>query len=166
MNPELFLSPVSDTFHGRDVFAPVAAHLAAGVPFERVGPALDPDGLVDLVLPEPLERDGGLDTAVLFIDSFGNTRLAGEPADLARLDGDPSATAPRPGRRYLVRAAGLPADGLVVAWRTTFGEVEPGAALLYHDADYDGLAIAINQGSAADAFGLVIDQSVRIDPGP
>lgn len=80
-NRELFLAEVSSTFHGRDLFAPVAAHLAAGVPLERVGPAIAPASLVDLRLPEPVVVDAGLETAVLFIDSFGNVRLAGQPED-------------------------------------------------------------------------------------
>jgi S-adenosylmethionine hydrolase len=161
---DLFLPTVSDTFHGRDLFAPVAAHLAAGVPFEHVGPVVDAADLVDLRLPDAAIRDGGLDTAVLFIDSFGNARLAGHPVDLARLDPATSAApGPTSGQRYRVRGAGFPADGLVVAWRSTFGDAEPGEPLLYDDADYDGLAIAIDQGSAADTFGLAVDQPIRID---
>lgn len=154
-NAALFLPVVSSTFHGRDIFAPVAAHLARGVPLQDVGPALDPGDLVDLVLPGATARDGGLDSAVLFIDSFGNVRIAGQPEDLAAVAG-PLA----PGRRFRV----VIGDTVhVMPWHPTFGAVAAGENLLYDDADYDGLGIAVNQGSAAARFGLAIDDPVRIE---
>ena len=157
---DLFLPHVSSTFHGRDIFSPVAAHLANGVPLERVGPAIDRAELVDMRLPEPVVEDGALDTSVLFIDSFGNARLAGGPEDLAqcaRVDGELES-----GRTFLVTGGSIGPDGVRVAWHPTFGDVGPGEPLLYEDADYGGLGIAVNQGSAADRFGLVIDTPVRI----
>lgn len=155
----LFLPDVSSTFHGRDVFAPVAAHLAAGTSLADVGPALAPDGLVDLHLPEPEVRAGRLETAVLFIDSFGNVRLAGQPADLAAAVGRRL----EPGRRFLVSGGAIGAGGMSVPWQRTFGEVGSGAPLLYDDADYGGLALAVNQASAAERFGLDIDVPVRLE---
>src|SRR5574342_263363 len=68
---EYLLHPVSATFHGRDVFAPVAGHLARGLPVERVGPEIaDP---VRLEIPRP-ERDasGAILGVVLWVDGFGN----------------------------------------------------------------------------------------------
>ncbi len=65
-----FRRPVSRTFHGRDVFAPVAAHLAAGVPIAEFGPRVaDP---VRLALPAPAAARGGLTGHIVFIDRFGN----------------------------------------------------------------------------------------------
>jgi S-adenosylmethionine hydrolase len=156
---ELFLPRVSSTFHGRDIFSPVAAHLANGVPLDLVGPAIDPGELVDLTLPEPVVRPRALETAVLFIDSFGNARLAGQPEDLARAAGDEL----RLGQSFRVTGGSLPPDGLVVAWHATFGEVPPGEPLLYEDADYGGLGIAVNQDSAAIRYGLDIDTPLRIE---
>jgi len=161
-NAGLFLPHVSTTFHGRDVFAPVAAHLADGTALADVGPPIAPDALVDLRLPEPVARSGGLDTAVLFIDSFGNVRLAGQPEDLAALVNGPL----EPGRRFRISAVAIGAGGLEVTWQSTFGEVAPAASLLYDDADYGGLALAVNQGSAAERYGLEIDTPVRIEPAP
>jgi S-adenosylmethionine hydrolase len=152
---EYFLPSVSSTFHGRDVFAPVAAHLAAGVPLERLGPPVDPSTLVDLRLPEPVVRDGGLDSAVLFVDSFGNCRVAGERADLEAIVG--ALTSDTPVR---VVIGGL---GHEMTWADTFGDVEAGRSLVYDDADYAGLAIAVNQGSAAERYGLAIDVPVRLE---
>jgi S-adenosylmethionine hydrolase len=159
---DLFLTRVSSTFHGRDIFSPVAAHLANGVPLERVGPAIDPGTLVDLTLPEARVGDGVLETAVLLIDSFGNARLAGQPADLARSAGG-ELTA---GRRFRVSGGSIPAGGCEVSRHRAFGEVQPGEALLYDDADYGGLGISVNQASAAERFGLTIDMPVRIEARP
>ncbi len=69
-NTRLFREPVSRTFHGRDVFAPVAAHLACGIDFESLGPAArDP---VRLQRPAPLHANGALQGQVVFVDHFGN----------------------------------------------------------------------------------------------
>lgn len=161
-NRALWLETVSHTFHGRDVFAPVAAHLAAGTPFEEVGPALELADVTDLVLPAATPRDGGLDTSVLLIDAFGNCRLAGETGDLAAAFGEM-----QPGRRFelvLEERGTHPAGRVPVSWVATFGEVPVGAPLLFEDADYAGPALAVNQGSAAERLGLVLDTQVRIEP--
>lgn len=155
-NRDLCLPTVSSTFHGRDLFAPVAAHLAGGLDPAVVGPSADIASLVDLRFPEAVARNGGLDTAVLFIDRYGNARLAGQPADLASI-GAPLA----PGRAYRVT---IGEHRLDVPWHPTFGDVEPGAPLLYEDADYGGLGIALNQASAAGQLGLRLDTPVRIEP--
>ncbi|HYI67408.1 MAG TPA: SAM-dependent chlorinase/fluorinase [Candidatus Limnocylindrales bacterium] len=155
-NRALWRTSVSHTFHGRDLFAPVAAHLAAGTPIEEVGPRIDPAELVRLDLPRASVRDGGLDTSVLFVDAFGNCRLAGQPAELAALR-----ARLEPGDRFSVRIGSSVQE---VPWQPTFGVVDAGALLLYEDADYAGLAIGLNQGSAAERLGLATDTPVRIEP--
>jgi S-adenosylmethionine hydrolase len=77
-NEAYFLQPVSRTFHGRDVFAPVAAHLSRGVRIQKFGPALK--DFVRLTWPEPRMRRGGLEGEVVYIDRFGNaiTNLEGK----------------------------------------------------------------------------------------
>jgi S-adenosyl-L-methionine hydrolase (adenosine-forming) len=155
-NRSLWRSSVSQTFHGRDIFAPVAAHLAGGTPIGEVGPVIDPVELVRLDLPRAELREGGLDTSVLFVDAFGNCRLAGQPADLAALR-----TRLEPGDRFSVRIGSTIHE---MPWQPTFGAVEAGAPLLYEDADYAGLAIGINRGSAAERLGLALDTPVRIEP--
>ena len=159
---DLFLTRVSSTFHGRDIFSPIGAQLANGLPLERVGPAIDPGTLVDLTLPEARVGDGVLETAVLLIDSFGNARLAGQPADLARSAGGDLIA----GRSFRVSGGSIPDGGSEVAWHSTFGEVDAGEPLLYEDADYGGLGISINQASAAERFGLAIDTPLRIEAAP
>lgn len=72
-NPEYFLDPVSNTFHGRDIFAPVGAHLALGLPFNRLGPPLDHSALERLDLPQTrISADGALLGAVIDVDRYGN----------------------------------------------------------------------------------------------
>jgi len=157
-NPALWREAVaSSTFHGRDIFAPVAAHLAGGTPITEAGSEIDPASLEPLAFPDPTIRDGTLTTSVLYVDAFGNCRLAGQPADLASLRG-----ALAPGDRFRVRIGS--AEPLVVPWQTTFGAVRIGEPLLYDDADYAGLGIGVNQGSAADRLSLSHDTSLTIEP--
>lgn len=157
-NADLFLTKVSSTFHGRDIFSPVGAHLANGLAITAVGPEIEQSSLVDLRFPEAHVAGRVLETAVLMIDSFGNARLAGQPDDLARAAGRDLT----PGRRFRV-AGGSITGGADVAWHSTFGEVGAGEPLLYEDADYGGLGISVNQASAAERFGLEIDTALRIE---
>jgi S-adenosylmethionine hydrolase len=155
-NPRLWRDEVSSTFHGRDVFAPVAARLASGTPLADAGDALEITGLTPLAFPTARVRNGSLETGVLFIDTFGNCRLAGDLDDLAALVGEVES-----GRRFTVHAAGT---ATTLAYEPTFGRVSPGTPILYRDADYAGLGLAVNQGSAAERFGLEPDSAVRIEP--
>jgi S-adenosylmethionine hydrolase len=72
-NPDYWHTPnPSTTFHGRDIFAPVGAHLASGVPLEQLGRNLDPASLVSLSLPTPQRRDREFCGRIQYIDYFGN----------------------------------------------------------------------------------------------
>jgi hypothetical protein len=158
-NRQLMLPRTTSTFHGRDIFAPMAAHLAMGRAFEEVGPVIAPAGLVHLEFPAPTAVPGGLDTTVLFVDSFGNIRLAGEPSDLEAVVGPVA-----PGRPLSVEFAahgGQPAVAQIVPWARTFGERPPGAPLLYANS-FGQLAIADNQGDAAARLGVAAGRLVRI----
>lgn len=160
-NPDLMLPRASSTFHGRDVFAPVAAHLAAGRPFADVGQSIEVDTLASLAFPAPVSNDGGLDSTVLYIDSFGNIRLAGAPVDLEAAVGRLTT-----GRSFQVEFPvheGSPAVRESMPWSRTFGERPAGAPLLYENS-FGGLAIADNQGSAAARLGIESGRSVRIRP--
>ena len=74
-NPEYALETISRTFHGRDLFAPAAAHLARGVPVDELGPPLAPDALVRLDIPQPEIGADRIAGTVLYVDSFGNVAL-------------------------------------------------------------------------------------------
>jgi S-adenosylmethionine hydrolase len=161
-NRALWLPSVSRTFHGRDIFSPVAAHLATGTPFDSVGPALDPTETATLEMPIATPRDGGLDTSVLLIDAFGNCRLAGETSDLVTALGEMER-----GRWFdlvLPERGTRPPERVRVPWVATFGDVAVGSPLLFEDADYAGPALAVNLGSAADELALDLDTPVRLEP--
>ena len=81
-NPQYWRSPnPSNTFHGRDIFAPVGAHLASGVAIEKLGAAIDPDSLVQLLLPELQVTEKEIIGSIQYIDHFGNL-ITNIPADL------------------------------------------------------------------------------------
>jgi S-adenosylmethionine hydrolase len=140
-SPDYRLPVVTTTFHGRDVFAPAAGHLAAGLPIDALGRALDPASLVDLHKVRPKAIDGGLQVAVVSVDSFGNLYLGADPADLASVLGP------------LSIGLALRAGGLELVWAETFGRVGPGEALLFEDSD-GRLCLALNQASAAERLGV------------
>ena len=161
-NRALWLPTVSHTFHGRDIFSPVAAHLATGTPFDTVGPSVNTADVTKLDLPIATPRDGGLDTSVLLIDAFGNVRLAGETSDLVTAFGEMER-----GRRFdlvLPARGARPPDRVPVPWVATFGDVPVGSPLLFEDADYAGPALAVNQASAAEVLGLDLDTPIRLEP--
>jgi hypothetical protein len=156
-NRALMLPATSSTFHGRDIFSPVAAHLAAGTPFETVGPTIAVDSLVDLRFPAPIIGDGTLETSIVYIDSFGNVRLAGEPADLVQAVGDLDEG--RPLSIEFESAAGP--TSVQATWEATFGRTPVGATLVYQDS-FGQLALADNQGDIAGRLNLVWDQRATL----
>ena len=147
------LEPVSATFHGRDLFAPVAAALAAGAPLADAGEPVDAGALSVVDLPAPRRDGNALVGHALVIDRFGNVSLNVTHADLAgtglRL-GDMVEVTAR-GERYLARLAG------------TFADVKPGELVVYEDA-YRSLAVALNRGDAARTMQLAADAEVRLSP--
>ena len=143
------LEPVSATFHGRDLFAPVAAHLAAGEPLGAAGEPIEPDELVQMTLPTPHVEAERVYAHVLSTDTFGNVAL-----DVAHDEG--MAAGLRLGAR--VRVNGTPAT-----YARTFEDVGPGELMIYEDA-YRTLALAINRGSAREFLDLGLDDEVLIEP--
>ena len=81
-SPDVLRSPVSLVFHGRDVFAPAAAHLAAGMALENVGPKLDPTALARVHIPDPEIERGTIRCRVIDVDRFGNLQLNVRPEHL------------------------------------------------------------------------------------
>jgi S-adenosyl-L-methionine hydrolase (adenosine-forming) len=159
-NPGWLLPRQSATFHGRDIFAPMAAHVALGGAFAEVGPIVDAGSIVDLRFPKPVIRDGGLETAAIYVDSFGNVRLGATPEDLARALGE---IAPETAVRIRFDDGG-PGEPVTTTatFARTFGALPPGAALLYVDSSGQ-LALGHNQASAAAALGVEAGRGVRID---
>lgn len=152
-------SATSSTFHGRDVFAPVAGHLAArSASFDDLGPELSPGDLVRLPPLAASVHAGMLQTVVTYVDSFGNLRLAGGRSHLEAALG-PLGT----GLPLIVElgAGGAGPMREATTFGVTFGSVPQGASLLYVDSS-GGLAFADNQGSAAARLGVTADCPVRI----
>ena len=147
------LEPVSATFHGRDIFAPVAAHLAAGAELADAGDPLDPETLQQVELPEPRDEDGAVVAHALVIDHFGNVGLN---VDHDRLAG----TGITLGARVEVAAGG---ESYGATYAQTFADVSPGELIVYQDA-YRTLALAINRGDAAGTLALAPDAEVRLRP--
>ena len=160
-NSDLMLPLVSSSFHGRDIFAPMAGHLAAGIPFEAVGPSIAVEKLVRLPVIRPTILGGVLESVVVHVLVFGNATFAGVPGDLEAAVGPLT-----PGRSLVLE---FPAFGGAAAieertvWEQTFGRVPVGASLLMADSE-GNLELADNQGDAARRLGLTTGRPVRIRP--
>lgn len=145
----LRLEPPAPTFHGRDLFAPVAAHLAAGRPLASAGEPLDPGELVELELPSPRLGQGEVRAHVLYADRYGNLVLDVRAGELAV------------GETVSVEAGGAAHRAKVVP---TFGAVGEGELALYGDSS-GRLGLAVNRGSAAELLGVGRDDEVVIRDG-
>ena len=145
-NPDYALQPVSRTFHGRDLFSPAAAHLAAGVPLAELGPPIDPAELVRVEIPEPEVGQNRVRAVVLVVDRFGNVALNLRPEHLAHVELGP-------GTRVELTSRG---DRFYAVAARTFADAPHGSLILYEDS-YGSLALAVSRGSAA--------QLLRIEEG-
>lgn len=152
-NEDYMLTPVSRTFHGRDIFSPAGAHLAAGVELRELGPVLDPATLARLELPVAQIGTARIRASALYIDRFGNIQLNLTSKDLEKVGILPGTKVEVEVRfeRYFAVAA------------RTFAEVRSGDIVLYEDS-YRNIALAINQGNAARMFSLQVGQEVRLSP--
>jgi S-adenosylmethionine hydrolase len=150
-NPEYALPSVSRTFHGRDLFAPAAAHLALGVELERLGPPIDPDALVRLDLPAPEIGTNRMRATVLYVDRFGNVQLnlRREHLEQAGIE---------PGRQVELELAG---ERYYAVAARTFADARPGDVILYEDS-YRSVSIAINGGDAGAMLHASPGQELRI----
>jgi S-adenosylmethionine hydrolase len=145
------LEPVSATFHGRDLFAPVAAHLSLGARLEEAGEPIDPGSLVTLELPAPAIGTDEVVATAIHTDGYGNVTL--------NLDGSMLADGPlTEGERLEVRAP----DGRFEAlWARTFADVPAGELLLFEDSS-GAMALAVSGGSAAGLLDLAPDRQVTL----
>jgi S-adenosylmethionine hydrolase len=148
------LKRVSRTFHGRDVFAPAAAHLANGVPTEELGPLLDPASLVRLELPAADVGGSRIRATVLYVDRYGNVQL-----NLSRADVERAGIVP--GRRVELD---LGVDRYYATAASAFADARAGDIILYEDS-YENVAIAITDGNAAEMFGIRAGQELTIETG-
>jgi S-adenosyl-L-methionine hydrolase (adenosine-forming) len=150
-NPRYALEPVSRTFHGRDLFAPAAAHLALGVDLADVGPPVGVDALVRLDLPEPEISPERIRAAVLYVDRYGNVQLNVAREELER-------AGIRPGARLELEFQG---ERYYAVAARTFADARPGDIVLYEDS-YRNIAVAINRGNAAEMLAARAGQELDI----
>jgi S-adenosylmethionine hydrolase len=142
--PQFHLAKVSATFHGRDIFAPAAAHLACGASLQEMGPSLQPSDLASFPVSHPvMEAPGIWQAEVLHVDRFGNlvTNFVAT-----------TATGP-----LSILAGGERIEGL----RRTFADVDPGQFVAYVGSG-GYLEIAVREGSAAERLALGAGDWVQI----
>jgi len=143
MNEKYFLPNVSRTFHGRDIFAPVAAHLSNGVPLAILGPALtDP---VRLQMPKPKKTADGWEAHITVIDIFGNCTTDLPAPALIKVN------------QVTFRLRGWEVHGLV----TSYGHKKPGELVALVDSE-NYIEIAIVNGSAAKILGAQVGDVVEV----
>jgi S-adenosylmethionine hydrolase len=147
------LEPVSATFHGRDLFAPVAAHLALGARLEEAGESIDPASLTGLELPTPRVGPEEIVAHAIHVDGYGNVTL---DLDSSMLAGGPL----KPGDALEVRA---PDGRFEAVWARTFADVGPAEVLLFEDSS-GALALAVSGGTAAGLLDLEPDREVTLRP--
>jgi S-adenosylmethionine hydrolase len=149
-NPDFHLRPVSSTFHGRDIFAPAAAHLAAGLEIGRLGEALDPTSLARVELPG-MSKEGAdaLMATIIGIDRYGNARL--------------SATVEEAGIELgaLLKVEAGEGDEVLVRYVEAFGHSKTGDLVLVPDS-HRCLSLSINKGHASRALALEMGDQVRL----
>jgi len=145
-NRELWLADVHATFRGRDIYAPVAGHLAAGRPLSDVGPPLDPAQLTRLAVHIPVVDDDHVHAEIHSVDHFGNASL-----NIARADLESAGM--NLGDTVEIRCNGRT---LTVPFTPTFGEVAPGKLTLCEDS-FHAVQLAVNAGRAS--------QELRVNRG-
>ena len=146
-NPTFWLPQVSNTFHGRDIFAPVAAHLSVGAPLEELGPRLK--RIVEADLEQPtLGRNGELVGRIIHLDHFGNCITNITPRHLEDAGFD---------KRLMVKII----DQHIAGLSYMFAEVAVGELIALIGSN-GRLELAVRNGSAAQTLGVGIGDIVRV----
>ena len=150
-NPRYHVHPVSSAFHGRDVFSPVAAHLAAGANLAELGEGVTPASMVSLDFPGfRREPGGGVAAEIINIDRFGNARLSVMQGDLDLPYNTPL-------------KIGLRDEIIEARYVETFGSAEDGDPVAVPDSHWR-LSLAVNKGNAARALLLSVGEEIRLEP--
>jgi S-adenosylmethionine hydrolase len=151
-NADYSLQPVSRTFHGRDLFSPAAAHLAAGVALEDLGPPVDPEQLVRVEVPRPEVGQNRIRAVALGVDRFGNVslNLGREQLEHAELAAGTRVELTSRGERFYAISA------------RTFDDAPRGSLILYEDS-YGSFALAVSRGSAAQLLRVEEGSEIVLD---
>lgn len=150
-NPDYQVHPVSNTFHGRDVFAPAAAYLASGTPLGELGQTVDSSSLMRLDEIRPSREQGeALEAGIISIDRFGNARLSLMQEESGLEYGDVLQVDTGDGQMF-------------VRYVETFGSSNAGELVIVPDSHWR-LSLSINKGNASQALGLRVGNRVRLLP--
>ncbi|MEA2902381.1 MAG: hypothetical protein QOH36_2268 [Actinomycetota bacterium] len=150
-NEDYHLAAPGPTFAGRDVMAPAAAHLCAGLELDLLGEPVDPLSLLPGIIPLTRQEDGKTVGEVLWVDRFGNAQLNVDPDEIAGIEGP-----------VLVRSGD---QARVAARVASFSELKPGQVGVMVDS-YGLLAVVLDQRSAADELRLHTGSPVTLEPAP
>ncbi|HEX9235299.1 MAG TPA: SAM-dependent chlorinase/fluorinase [Actinomycetota bacterium] len=146
---EVLLRPLSRTFHGRDVFAPAAARLAAGWSLERLGPVADLSSLSRVEIPQVEVDAEGIHAEVLAVDRYGNVQTSARRGHVDTMGGPLEVVTP---------------SGAVPLWRAeTFAEVAEGQLAVIVDSG-GWVSMVLNRGSAAEVLGLTAGDPIVFRP--
>ena len=148
-NDEYHLPAPGPTFAGRDVFAPAAGHLCAGVDLAELGPLIDPITLLPGIIPLSRQEEGLVTGEVLWVDRFGNVQLNVDPDDLLLME-DPLVLLSGEKTRTAVRVR-------------SYSDLRSGQIGLVTDS-YGLVSIALDRRSAAEELRIGSGDSVTIKP--
>ncbi len=151
-NEKFFVKPASKTFHGRDIFAPVSAYLSLGFKPEELGRVMSLNELHRIEIMEPVIHHDYLEGEIIYVDDFGNcvTNIPGSA--LSSYKKDSVFWVLREDKRYVVRLS------------ETYGSAEKGEGIILVGS-HGFVEIAVNQGSAAQRYGLKEGARIRIELG-
>ncbi len=154
-NPELKLPAPGATFDGRDLFGPAAAVVASGqASLEELGPQLDPNSLLPMMMPLVEHGEQSVLGEVLWVDHFGNAQLNITPEDL-KLVGIGMGTA---------TVLKIASAEFAIEWVNAYGDVEDGEGLLHVDS-YGQIAVAVRNGRAVDSYPIDDGTAVTVRSG-
>lgn len=142
--PGYWLPDPSHSFHGRDIFSPIGAHLVNGIPLTTLGTPLDDP--VRITLPKPIRTENGWEAEVTWVDTFGNLSTNLKVGNLPEEKG-----------RTTIEIA----DVIIKGIKETFGESEPGSLIAIIDSS-SSLAISVVNGNAAEQLGVDVGTSVSV----
>lgn len=144
------LPNVSKTFHARDIFCPVAAHLCVDAAFEDVGPPVDRNGIVAAWEPRIAVRPGSLVCEVINVDRFGNVRVGARPSVLRDAAiGDDPVWVVSPGREMAAHRA------------ERFADLDAGDLGIIEDS-FGYLSLCVNGGNAAEKLGVKLFSAIEL----
>lgn len=150
-NREYFLDKVSQTFHGRDIFSPVAAHVSAGIDIAELGPEMDPGDMASLDIEQPCILNNELTGRIVSVDHFGNLITNIDMEILNRFYGGGTQ------KKLTTVLNGKTTRGLA----DSYGQIETGNPLNIIGSR-DLLEISVNMGRASDYFKAGVEDTIRI----